>query len=637
MRMQNFIKRLSLLGVWSATLCGLASSSLAADTKPTVAPETQAASEAPAMPTPTTVPVAITEPWEYSPYRIKIWVAGDSPRVGAAALSGPLREYLDRYFFSIWQTTISDAPLSVRIAARRDLEAINYQSITAADPVLAVKRDHVEAARIRVASDVAMYVKKCLTTTDRLAAVKARGAAAGNATLDGVVNLMETIQGDSIAVAAKWSDADVESVLLSRGMTMQLDSPEAKIIRLPIDDLVAEDVEDHDKIFVVRIDSEVVPMTVEVVELDCLMRVFSPIIRRSSIDHANLPAVVGQGIIDAFGPLVRIEDAGAKNAWGLVRAAGLIVDNQKSNGSKPASTDAAETVKSQGNPAMIREGEFLQPMVRKNDRNGNPIAIGPIPWAYLHVVKVEGARVDMELYAGRVGGIQGRKNGRTFRMAVRTRPVSENSIIRLHAQGNAKEPLIGYEVYEKELKSIDMTMVGRTNWDGKIVIEKSDAPMRLLYVKNGGAVLARLPIVPGLYPVEVADLVGDDQRLRAEAYIRGTQNAIVDLIAIRTLFAARIRLRMEKGQMDEAKDLLNSLKNEPSYDVIANDMGKKVTQIKGRNPSEQKKIDFMFAQTREMLVANINGKLILDLEAEVAKAEANGGVLKRKPKAEKSE
>jgi hypothetical protein len=182
---------------------------------------------------------------------------------------------------------------------------------------------------------------------------------------------------------------------------------------------------------------------------------------------------------------------------------------------------------------------------------------------------------------------------------------------------------------KRSLDSIDMKLVGRTDWDGRIVVNKADAPMRLLYVKNGGAVLARLPIVPGLTELEVADLMGDDQRLRAEAYIRGTQNAIVDLIAIRTLLAARIRLRLEKGQMAEAKELLEALKKEPTYDTIANEMGKKVVQIKGRTSVEQRKIDELFAQTREMLVKNINSKLIRDLEADVVAAEANGGKLKK--------
>jgi hypothetical protein len=113
-------------------------------------------------------------------------------------------------------------------------------------------------------------------------------------------------------------------------------------------------------------------------------------------------------------------------------------------------------------PALISEGEFLQPMVRKDDRNGNPIAIGPIPWAFLHVKKIENSRLNMDLYSGRSGGLQGRKNARTFRMALRTRPVGPSSTIRLHAAGSPADALAGYEVYEKKLR-FDRHEVGGAN------------------------------------------------------------------------------------------------------------------------------------------------------------------------------
>ncbi len=544
------------------------------------------------------------EPWDYSPYRVRVWITSNGSQATAAKLSKPLTEYFDRSFAAIWRLSITAAPTAVQAIADRDFAAMTYESITASDPVVAVKRDHREAARIRVAADVARFVKSLKSTGDRIAEVNRRGNENGNPTLDGLSPILQRMDGDSVALAESWKNENVEAVLLSRGMAAMLKSPEAKIVRLPIDDLVMEDVQDHDKIFVVHIDCRSMPLRVQVAELDCLMRHFSAVQRAEALNYPSLANVVGQAIVAAFAPIVRIEDAGQKTAVGVTRAAKLIVDED--------------------NPALIKSGEFLQPMVRKDDRNGNPIAIGPLPWAFLHVTKVDGARLDMDLYAGRAGGLQGRQNKRTFRVALRTRPALAQSTIRLHAAGNPNEPLIGYELYEKELDSIDMTPVGRTDWSGRILITKTDDPMRLLYVKNGGAILARLPIVPGLNEVEVADLVGDDQRLRAEAYIRGTQNAIVDLIAIRTLLGARIRSRLEKGQLAEAKDLLDALRDEPTYEVIAGDMAKKVVQIKGRNSGEQRKIDSMFAQTREMLVNNINSKLIRDLEAEVTAATAGG-------------
>jgi hypothetical protein len=94
------------------------------------------------------------------------------------------------------------------------------------------------------------------------------------------------------------------------------------------------------------------------------------------------------------------------------------------------------------------------------------------------------------------------------------------------------------------------------------------------------------------------------------------------LVAIRQLFAARIRKRLEQGKAAEARGLLDLLRNEPTYEKIADDMGRKLVQFEGRNPGEQARINQMFAQTREMLVKNINDQLIRDLEAAVVAGEA---------------
>jgi hypothetical protein len=437
-------------------------------------------------------------------------------------------------------------------------------------------------------------------------------------------------------------------------------------------------------------------------------------------------------VIDSFAPIVRIDDATQKEAFGLVRAGGLILDDHS--------------------PAQIHFGDVLIPMVRKDDRSGKPLSVGQLPFSYLIVYDPEvrakeiaaekaeraarkkaaqaeeqataekaaadskkgedpkkdapakkkaggkdssqtsgtgsvvqltaaqsepvasetpappqasdapgpsandsgasalkgevtlenienASRVSLDIYAGRPGGLQGRSNPRTFRRALKVRPHLDETMIRMHVRGRVNEPLIGYELYEKSLKTKEMTFLGRTDWNGRFWLKKTEDPLRLLYVKNGGAILARLPIVPGQSEIEVVDMTGDDLRLQAEAYIRGVQNTIVDLIAIRELLAARVRLRLTKGDMPEAEKLLEVLRNEPSSENIANDMGKRQAeflQILGNaNPSQAKMIDQMFSITRELLVKNINSKLLRDIEADYITAKANNGRLP--PKTEDEE
>jgi hypothetical protein len=258
-------------------------------------------------------------------------------------------------------------------------------------------------------------------------------------------------------------------------------------------------------------------------------------------------------------------------------------------------------------------------------------------WAYLLVTELtghEGRNVEMNFYAGRAGGLQGRKNNRTFRMALKVRPFEDSTMLRLHLQKDPNFPLIGYELYDKELESTSMTFIGRTDWNGRLLIEPSDQPLRLLYVKNGGAVLARLPIVPGLYPNVVADLSGDDMRLQAEAYIRGVQNSIIDLVAIRELFKARIRMRLERGEMKKAEDLLNALRSQPNSDKLYDEIGKKHADFINQlgNGNQRRKVDEMFSTTRELLARHITPRLVQDLETDVMAAAKNGGKLPTQPK-----
>lgn len=551
------------------------------------------------------------DPWDYSPYRVLVWLVSDDPQLDAASIDESLREYLDRDFSSLWRLDIVDAPPAVASAARRDIDTMDYDSITASDPVIAVKRDHSDAVRIRSPSNVGQYVETVLSTQQRIDEVTRRSVEMGDETISGIKPRLKVVEGDALAVAALWANEDTEAILVSRGLAATLTEPEPKMIAPEISDMVGQTVEQYDKVFVVRVHHGRPPNQVDAVEFDVLMRHFGSVVRTHSLTHRGRIDKVGEALTRAFRPVVRIENAGQRNAVGLLRAGGLILDEES--------------------PANVRVNDVLEPMTRKNDRNDNPILIGPLGWAFLYVDEIEGRDIKMDFYAGRAGGLQGRKNKRTFRMALKVQPQGESTLLRLHLQREPDFPLIGYEIYEKELKSTDMTFVGRTDWDGRLMIHRTERPFRLLYVKNGGAVLARLPLVPGLYPIQVADLSGDDMRLQAEAYIRGVQNAIVDLVAIRELFKARIQMRLERGEMEKAEALMEALRQQPSNEKLATEMGKRQTDfikaLGNKNANQRRKVDEMFTTTRELLSKHINPAMIRDLEKMLITARDNGGKL----------
>jgi len=581
-------------------------------------------------------------PWDYDPYKVLIWYVNDDDSVDFASLQKQIQAVLDRDFQDVWRVDYAEAPSSVATAAKRGMSSLTYDLITAADPVIAVRRDHPDAVRIRVAKNISDYVPKVYSTEDRAEEVMRKAIAIGNDDFDGIKEKLEIISGDEFAVRELWNETETdalstenagtdssnsegvagsdsskaEAILVSRGIANTL-NPEAKLIVPRISDLVGEIIENYDKVFIVSVVNQRSPTEVEVVEFDTLMRHFGPVAKVKSFNRSFLPRAVALGLTKAFGPMVRIENAGQRSALGLVRAGGLVREKDR-----------------ESSPAWIRVGDVLEPMTRKNDRNGDPIMIGPLDWAYLHVTELDGhndRNVQMDFYSGRGGGLQGRKNKRTFKTALKVRPQLESTEMRLHLQRDPDFPLIGYELYQKDLESGDMTFVGRTNWNGLLVVEPSDERLRLMYVKNGGAILARLPIVPGLYPRVVADLSGDDIRLEAEAYIRGAQNSIIDLVAIRELFKARILLRLERGEMEKAEELLTALRDQPTSEGLYGAIGKKqqefINLLGTKNANQSRKVDEMFSNTRDLLQKHITPKLVQDLELDYIEAQKNGGKL----------
>ncbi len=626
----------------------------------------------------------IVQPWDFDPYKILVWVVSDDPRVSASAVDRSVRTFLDRHYAAIWRVTISDAPTAVASMSRRGMGALTFDSIASSDPVIALKRDHKDAVRIRRCSDLKQHCDQILGTQGMIETVKQRGADVNNESLDGATNKFKAVDGDADAVQAKWASAQTEALLLTRGQALTLASPTAKLIDLPVGGLVSSAVDQYDKIFIVTVNHQQTPGRVEVVEFNTLMRFFGKPVAETFLAIADVSEAIGRGLSQAFSPELRIDEAGLKGARGLLRAGGLILDDES--------------------PALVREDDVLLPLVRKNDRNGRPILIGPLDWAYLLSVRLKGkiasvkddkitidvgmrdgaagglnlvvqkknksgklvesririekadkdtsecsvvagpvpavgdsfaedshTNVRMEFYSGRAGGLQGRQNDRTFRRALLIRPRSKQTLVRLHAKGDPDFPLIGYELYEKELYSTKMTFIGRTDWNGRLNITTTKDPLRLMYVKNGGAVLARLPIVPGYEAKAVADLTGDDMRLQAEAYVNGVANAIVDLVAIRKLLGARIRNRLKKGQMKEAKELLNALREQPTKEILSGDLEKKqayfLKEIGSRNANARKKVDNMFSSTREMLDTQITQRDIREIEEDIIRAEHNGGKL----------
>jgi hypothetical protein len=552
-------------------------------------------------------------PWDFDPYRVMIWVAGVTQDEIDGDLGVGIKAYLDRDFNAIWRTNVVAAPNHLSVLARRDFNSIGYATLTANDMVMVMKRNHEHAARIRFPADVPDRIKRITVTKDYLATVRQQFTASESESLGKLLDLISEVEGTLLDLQTEWEKESTEAMVLPRGMAMKLE-PKAKLVELDVPGKFSSLFDSYDKLFVVLVDAHEGSTTISAREIDCMMRWPGPMVHEHIFQANQLPAAIGRCVTRGFAPVVRLDEIGTKEIQGRIRAGGLILDETS--------------------PANIQVGDFLQPLLRKDDRDGEPTFVGIVDWTFLRTKTTDGSKVTLDIQSGRAGALAGRRNSRTFRMALKIRPVFEKTVLRLHAKGQPLAPLAGYDVYQKDLESGEMTLVGQSDWDGRLEIEKTDVPLRLLYVKNGAAILARLPIVPGQTEFEVADLVGDDIRLQAEAYIRGVQNSIVDLVAIRKLIAANIRGYIKQGDFNKADELFDKLRKEPSYDKLANDMELKKTQITSRNATEQMKIERLFGETRTLLIKHINPGFIRELETELNAAKGMPTGAAPKPESE---
>ncbi len=152
---------------------------------------------------------------------------------------------------------------------------------------------------------------------------------------------------------------------------------------------------------------------------------------------------------------------------------------------------------------------------------------------------------------------------------------------------------------------------------------KISLPLYLYYVKNGDTLLARLPIVNGMKPMEQADLPDDRRRLETEAFLKGLQGEILDLVIRRKILESRIKQEIRKKDMVKAEKLLEDLKRVKSFEK----MSEQVEAIQRRALSIErgtllsgvtKKIDAMLDVTRQLMQKYLQDTLVRTLENEIA-------------------
>lgn len=422
------------------------------------------------------------------------------------------------------------------------------------------------------------------------------------------VEILETLKWQShVCGGATWQlEASAAPAALYPSMLAALDSLTAVQIAQ------VEDAWSADKIMLVAVREEDGAFRITCREVDSRTRTLGVPLHAVGWQRARLARDISDLVAEAFSPLVRVETSRGKKATVRVRANGLVHGD--------------------GCVSRVSMGDVLQPVIRRNGRNGEPKVGGiqVVDWTYLLVREPQEYTLDCDVYSFSRNPLVGRSSATVERMALRVRPHGTQTELRLVTRGDVPLPMEGYEIFAKKPVAEETgeqqnlsERLGWTDWKGTIRVERIDLPMRLLYVKHGGHLLARLPLVPGLTPTAEAILPGDDKRLETEAFVKGMESTVMDLVARRAILSARIRRRLQEGKQDEARKLMDEMKalqTKEDLEMLLTE--RQQAGLNSADPWQQQRIDKLLSGTRMLLHKYLSPDQLVALQREVDSGQA---------------
>ncbi len=345
-------------------------------------------------------------------------------------------------------------------------------------------------------------------------------------------------------------------------------------------------------------------------EFDVRTQLFSPPVSRPLRQLGKLRDEAVTAVFESFAPLARVENVDGKQVTLRLKAAVLPLRDRQL--------------------VLVEPGDVFRPVIRYQDHEGNLrkdrrtgeiIRPTPIAWTFCTVQQVDPSRLHCRLHTGFRSPLSGRRRGRVQQLALAVVPPRRPSTLTLRRRAEPEQPLVGYEVYARPPDSKATVLLGCTDRQGQIVVPPAESPLRILLARNGQEVLARLPMVPGLEGDCLADIPDDDPRLQAEGLVGGVREELVDLVTRREVLAARARARIEAGQLDQAEELIDQLlRLTKSEQELSRTLAMHQRSVRADDPSVQRKIDALFADTQKLLREQLRSDVIGQLRQEVHSA-----------------
>ena len=509
------------------------------------------------------------EIWEYSPYRVQIWLSVDPALALSPQATGRLEKdlwrQLDLIFGPTWNTKIDTAPTWLRYSIIHDLDRLQSSVLSSGDFVMIAGKKNPTTDNIRSLDsfvdkglDVMVQRKNYDLTLERLipdptatsftrlrdllkaeaktsfqlveAIAKDEIGAALIAKMDmqlkaDDLRLITSIGDFALVVPRKNSRTkDIENLDAFNALNISVAVPqesfevlnkrlkEDSITRLkgllrPTDKTTSQLADEvaagqipaaivlkddfarqtektrsiavkfsnqsdafldrHDKLYFAGLKLSNDGPVLQVRELDCPTRRLSNVYERNLYHPTQFLAAPIAGLLrDCFTPIARIEESSPTTVKMRGRAAGLVTSDI--------------------HPVLLQQGDVLQAVVRRNDRNGQPSLLETVPWTFIVATDVQREHIDGYVFTGIRGGLEGRRNARTQRLAMLVKPLGNRTDLQVVTQNAKDKPLAATQIFERLPGGDKSNPIGRTDWRGLL---------RLPIPKEPPIATVRIPIV----------------------------------------------------------------------------------------------------------------------------------------------
>ena len=326
--------------------------------------------------------------------------------------------------------------------------------------VLVVSSGHPETRVLRTPLAVLQRPGEVLgspSARQELEAAVERGGDSPESLVPQLLSKLKVEEAGEEEIVRQLTEQTAMAALLPRRLASGLEAvrPVGAFLPWQLDTMLGE----RDKLFWLIVDAEGDRYRLKVRELDCPMHHLGPVLEASTTGWSQLARTAAHLVGRAFAPVGRVESADANTAVVRHRAGGLILDDDPLN------------------PARIHVGDVMQPIIRRDDRNGVPTLLQALNFTYAAIPQSDGVHLQASVYTYSGGpGLRGRQHPRTHRMLLRVRPQAELSDLQIVVRGAPERAQATCFVYARNLLTNEFSFLGRTDWRGRLTVNPPAQP-----------------------------------------------------------------------------------------------------------------------------------------------------------------